>query len=351
MSRDEFANSTKEQLARRAGYRCSFPECGVPAFGPSQEGSNRTTNVGTACHIAAASGGPGARRFVSTMTPRERMHIDNGIWMCRTHGKLIDDDETRFTIAILKRWKEIAEEVARIMMEKNCDYNKAIQLSKFNELAPESIRINIGGAENEIIGNFINDCCIGIAWGRSIGLKIRDFMIEHVRNAFQHGMADEVTISASDNKVIITDNGSQFNPKSLVSRNLNSGGTLAVKEIFKETNSGIILTPQRINDINILAIGKISHLQDIQTLTPCTHYITFQEFVTGDIEFSIQESCTELYVILPNYISPSDIGLLNRTLFEAEKISKPITLITRYLSDLVSSLIRQNNPNISIIEV
>lgn len=69
-----------------------------------------------ACHISAASSGSGARRYSSD--DENRKSISNGIWMCYTHGKLIDNDENRFSISMLMDWKKIAEEVATIMVEK-----------------------------------------------------------------------------------------------------------------------------------------------------------------------------------------------------------------------------------------
>lgn len=106
-SRDEFSARTKQRLADRVGNVCSFPECHRPTSGPSAEGTNATVNVGEACHIAAAS--PGGRRYDATMTSEERSSIDNGIWMCRTHAKLIDSDEKTHTVEQLRQWKVEAE--------------------------------------------------------------------------------------------------------------------------------------------------------------------------------------------------------------------------------------------------
>ncbi len=36
---------------------------------------------------------PGGRRFLASMTPEQRSHIDNAIWLCDSHAKLIDRDE------------------------------------------------------------------------------------------------------------------------------------------------------------------------------------------------------------------------------------------------------------------
>ena len=47
-------------------------------------------------------------RFLS----EERRHPDNGIWLCPTCAKLIDNDASRFTAKLLRPWKEIAEDRA-----------------------------------------------------------------------------------------------------------------------------------------------------------------------------------------------------------------------------------------------
>lgn len=36
----------------------------------------------------------------------KRSSIDNGIWMCRTHAKLIDSDEATYTVEQLHQWEE-----------------------------------------------------------------------------------------------------------------------------------------------------------------------------------------------------------------------------------------------------
>jgi tetratricopeptide (TPR) repeat protein len=115
---DEFTAKTKQALAARAGYRCSFPGCDRPTSGPSAEGPEATANVGEACHIRAASSGPGARRYDPDMTSEERRSIENGIWMCRTHAKLIDSDEATHTVEELERWKREAEARAERALRK-----------------------------------------------------------------------------------------------------------------------------------------------------------------------------------------------------------------------------------------
>lgn len=106
-SRDDFTEKTKEKLAHRAGYRCSNPDCGIQTRGAASN-DHSTINVGFAAHITAASvGGP---RYDPKLSRDERRHHKNGIWLCGTHGKLVDSDASHFTVNELLKWKRLAEE-------------------------------------------------------------------------------------------------------------------------------------------------------------------------------------------------------------------------------------------------
>ena len=93
-------------MARRAGYRCSKPDCGMLTCGADSTDEG-TINIGVAAHItAAASGGP---RYDSILSSEQRKHVSNGIWLCQNHAKLIDSDDSHFTIDDLLDWKRLAE--------------------------------------------------------------------------------------------------------------------------------------------------------------------------------------------------------------------------------------------------
>jgi hypothetical protein len=106
--RDDFPEGTKRALALRAGHHCSFPGCPQSTAGPSDESPEKFTNIGVAAHICAAA--PGGRRYAATMTPEERSHITNGIWLCPNHAALIDRDEVRYTIDVLREMKRKHED-------------------------------------------------------------------------------------------------------------------------------------------------------------------------------------------------------------------------------------------------
>jgi hypothetical protein len=105
-TRDNFPESVKQILADRVGNRCSNPDCLAITSGP-QVDPGKALNVGVGAHItAAASGGP---RYDPNLSPEERSGPTNGIWLCQTCGKLVDNDEARFTADTLRDWKSRAE--------------------------------------------------------------------------------------------------------------------------------------------------------------------------------------------------------------------------------------------------
>lgn len=107
-TRDDFTPTTVRLLAQRAGYMCAKPDCKQLTVGPSDDRKSGVTMVGVAAHItAAAEGGP---RYDDDLSSEERASEANGVWMCQTHGKLIDDTASRHTVAELKRWKKQHEE-------------------------------------------------------------------------------------------------------------------------------------------------------------------------------------------------------------------------------------------------
>jgi len=105
-NRDDFTEKTVLQIAKRAGWLCSFPTCRAHTVGATSDGGGEI-NTGTAAHICAAA--PGGPRYEENMTPEERKSAKNGIWMCRDHGKAIDSTDPEFTTERLREWKRQAE--------------------------------------------------------------------------------------------------------------------------------------------------------------------------------------------------------------------------------------------------
>lgn len=114
MSRDDFKLAVARLLARRAGHRCSNPDCRRDTSGPASIAES-AINIGVAAHITAASeGGP---RFDVNLTAAQRSAIANGIWLCQWCGKLVDSDEAHYTRELLGNWKISAEYQATLRLK------------------------------------------------------------------------------------------------------------------------------------------------------------------------------------------------------------------------------------------
>ncbi|MBY4869044.1 hypothetical protein K6W76_21435 [Burkholderia anthina] len=115
VSRDDFSQSVKTILAGRAGWKCSFPNCPCSTAGPAIESHDKWIRNGVAAHITAAA--PGGPRYDASMSPEQRSDISNAIWMCPTHGSLIDKEKTAYTVEEIKSWKIAAESRATRELE------------------------------------------------------------------------------------------------------------------------------------------------------------------------------------------------------------------------------------------
>jgi hypothetical protein len=112
---DEFSDAVKRALAGRVGHTCSNPNCRALTSGP-QDDPAKTVNVGVAAHITAAS--PGGPRYDPDLLPEERSATSNGIWLCQTCAKLIDNDVIQFPVEVLTKWKAAAEAEAKARVGK-----------------------------------------------------------------------------------------------------------------------------------------------------------------------------------------------------------------------------------------
>jgi hypothetical protein len=138
-SRDEFSEEVKRIVAQRVGHRCS--RCDAPTSGPRLDPA-KALNVGVAGHITAAA--PGGPRYNPSLTPEQRKHHTNAIWLCQTCGKLVDNDQSMFTVDDLRRWKLAAE--ARALGQ--IGRSNAAQSQDRHSLSPEEMEILIAAEAN-----------------------------------------------------------------------------------------------------------------------------------------------------------------------------------------------------------
>jgi hypothetical protein len=352
MARDEFPKAVQEALAKRVGFRCSFPGCNRPTIGPSDEGETASSNTGMACHIAAASDGPSARRIIESLSKEERSAIENGIWMCYFHGKLIDTDETRFTIDMLKNWRKIAERRAQLAQELDRQLPISADLLVGIPLVKAVVDIQGIGEETARIGEALDDSCVPILWGEQVGHAVRDVVIELARNAFIHGNASTFTLNIEPDYVRLTDDGHDFDPWNLVEEStLMSGGRTAIRQMVHEFGNRLILATERVGKLNETTIAFPRSRQDVSNVTPCAVTIEREEAMNGYRRIEFVRTCRVFYVILPRYFSPSEGYELSKMLRNEMPKGTKLIWVVEDLSLWVKELLRKSIPGSEILEL
>jgi hypothetical protein len=176
VERDNFSKQTKQFVALRAGHQCSLTGCPQRTAGPSEESATAVAIVGDAAHICAAA--PGGRRYVASMSPEERSHIDNAIWLCATHARLVDRDEVTFTIEGLRQMRRDRESACA--REIRLPSNQSVHAHDLIAVGPEIVctgeLLGINGAEWSLhISNFVSgDFHALIAYGEKFPQSPRD---------------------------------------------------------------------------------------------------------------------------------------------------------------------------------
>jgi hypothetical protein len=154
--RDDFPEDVKRAVASRVGYRCSRPGCRASTTGPQVDPS-KALNVGVVARITAAS--PGGPRYNAALTSEQRRHANNALWLCQNCGKLIDNDQARFTEEELRQWKQAAEDEALALIGKTATVADPFH----EEFSEEELMLLIASADDgeimkhhsDEIGNWI----------------------------------------------------------------------------------------------------------------------------------------------------------------------------------------------------
>lgn len=108
----EFSRATRDEAARRVNYRCSLPLCRRPTLGPSAAGGSVST--GEAAHIFSAS--PGGPRGDGGLPREDLASVENALWCCAMHARLIDSQQgANYSAGTLRRYRTLAE--ARAALE------------------------------------------------------------------------------------------------------------------------------------------------------------------------------------------------------------------------------------------
>lgn len=345
MARDEFSQPIKRALAERAGFSCSYPDCPAVTIGPSDENETSTSNTGEAAHIAAASGGRGARRYDPEMSPDQRSSIDNGIWLCNSHAKLIDTDASTYTVQMLKQWRALAERRAQLRQAVGSNFNRSDLVSI--GLAPNYIPVLDTPEMNETIGRTVQLSWLADICGKEAAHTLRDFLIEYSRNAFSHGGATNISIEFRLNCVELSDDGAEFHLSQLHT-GYSRGGGKALSAILQSRELGRISSNRTVDGINSVHIPFVLEPLDLPAVSPCAIALSREMVRTGSLDVARFDYCDRVYVVAPNFVCYSDGPLFERVLKQMIAEYPNVILILPESSSQVIAHFRALFPSIEV---
>jgi hypothetical protein len=348
MARDNFPAAVKTALAKRAGYRCSYPGCPAITVGPSHEGDMAVANTGTAAHISAASAGKGSRRYDTNLAAGRRTSIENGIWCCRDHGTLIDADEITYSSVMLRGWRAIAEREAQLRQA-----HGDIQFTAHRDLidvglATEKLSLTSGFA-NSSVGTAVLFCCVAEIWGKTIADAVRDFLIEYARNAFEHAGAITVSVEFAAKGIVVKDDGLPFNLHTLAQASFGRGGGMAYRALLSALRINAISTCHNASSENVLHLPLVGNTRDLVAHNPCALAITHEQLRMNSVNFSSIVGCDRAFIVAPDFMTYSDGPWCEQVLQAAVAIHKNVSLVIPRVSAPVLDYYRKCFPNTEVL--
>lgn len=346
--RADFSVPVSRALAERAGFICSFPGCNTPTIGPSAESPISSAKTGMACHIYAASDGPAARRVRPEMTKAELSAIENGIWMCYRHGKLIDADECTYTPDLLKDWRRQAERRAELRHALGRDLTP-------DDLATEALAaISIELATPDLvheIAAIVSHSGMEAIWGGPSALAARDLAIEIARNALTHGGAKQFSARVTAHGLELSDDGSPFSLADLEETLSPRGGLRALAQL-RRSAPNIVLSYIRKGERNVVTLASTSALEELLATNPCsTAVYGGSASVEAAMQF-IQDrpECGTIF-LRPRYgiLSYSDLYNLKSGLVMWGLTERDIALVMDPHSEGISKFLAEEMPNVRLI--
>lgn len=102
MGNDRYISSKViKELYEKSGNKCAFPNCRCELFYDE-------TNMGEICHIEGLK--PESVRYNPALSDNQRNSIENLILLCPSHHKLIDSQNSKYTVEQLKQMKASHED-------------------------------------------------------------------------------------------------------------------------------------------------------------------------------------------------------------------------------------------------
>ncbi|MBY5971879.1 hypothetical protein KUV28_05960 [Ferrimonas balearica] len=283
------------------------------------------------------------------MSEADLTSIENGIWMCYRHGKLIDADDCTYTPELLKEWRRLAERCSELRHALGRELTP-------DDLAAEAFATQtVGLTSSDLvrgIADVVRDSGMEIIWGKEPALAIRDAAIEIARNALTHGMATEVEITVTAHSVELLDDGAFFSLTDLEMAENPRGGAQSMLRL-RSGAPNVIVSYIRKDDRNVVKITSTQNLSKLLATHPCsTTLYGAPSSVEAAMTFIEERSeCGTIFLRpLHGILSYSDLFSLEAGLAARGLTERDIVLVMDAHSEGIRAFLEQKIPNVRLIE-
>ncbi len=162
---------TLRELYLKSGNQCAFPECHNLMV------NDDGTFIGQVCHIEGAE--EGGERFNENQSNEDRRAFENLMLMCYEHHQ-VTNDETQYTVAILKDMKEVHEvkygDIASKMRNSITDHTEASEIFLPENLKKVNRLLDWGLSDEELI-DCVNECIEYAQIIKNIPIPTRELLV------------------------------------------------------------------------------------------------------------------------------------------------------------------------------
>ncbi len=231
-ARDDFLESVKRALRERVAGLCSAPFCRRPTTGASSASATGRFILGDAAHITAAA--PNGPRYDPLMSSQERRSAENGIWLCQKHARAIDADPDKYTVEVLRQWKERAESDA--------NHIALGETSGHFEFVTYSMALGPAGWRDSV-PEFMDFIDARRVLGDSLAVETTRMLLELADNALRHGGATQMSLKSTSAVITFSHNGSFYSWSQLRagSETRGTGGASQLAALDRSAEGRLIL--------------------------------------------------------------------------------------------------------------
>jgi hypothetical protein len=269
------------------------------------------------------------------MSASQRQSIENGVWLCQTHAKIIDDDETRFTVGLLRGWRRRAELIASYAMDGRSRYDDEDEVEGATRwrwrdtvieshdlvdgrlIVSHSTSFEYGSAQqlHRRVYEFLRDVGVTTGWGNVGAELVRLLAYEIALNAFRHGGSSEITLSSAASSVCVSHSGARFGLHDL-ERSEGRGGKAAV-DAFRESARGAFALSYRWHqEVNEWYISDL--VDDAGVSNPCGIQLDeARRDLVSEATADRLSGCDEIHIYPPEFFSFSDAAFLSEEVLVA----------------------------------